>query len=138
MVQYLDTCVFSFFETNPTGTYISEPLTSFERMMLHSIAHYYELNSFSKFSPITLITILKVLENNSRCTFSHIGFIPEDRVEKLTKVTNNLNYFSPPCLCLSRFLEEHLWKNSDSSKATLLITLYGIATTLFKNHMSLQ
>lgn len=48
MIQYLDMCVFSFFEKNPTGTYMSEPLSSYERMMLHCIAHYYELNSFSK------------------------------------------------------------------------------------------
>lgn len=49
MVQYLDTCVLSFFEENPTGTYVSEPLSSYERLMLHSIAHFYELRSSSKY-----------------------------------------------------------------------------------------
>ncbi|XP_065201768.1 R3H domain-containing protein 4-like [Planococcus citri] len=84
MVHYLDSCVFSFFQNDPTGTYISEPLSSYERMMLHGISHYYRLNSTSY---------------NSE---------PQDI--RLTKVTNNHVDFNPPCTCLSQYLEEGLQK----------------------------
>lgn len=90
MVQYLDTCIYSFFENNPTGTYVSEPLSSFERFMLHSIAHYYDLNSSS--------------------------YNVHNRSLRFTKITNNYEYFNPPCLCLSRYLEERLSKNCSVSK----------------------
>ncbi|XKL65165.1 hypothetical protein PGB90_005251 [Kerria lacca] len=83
MIQYLDMCVFSFFEKNPTGTYMSEPLSSYERMMLHCIAHYYELNSFS-------------------CNINNYN----NYKLRFTKITNNFNYFNPPHLCLSQYLEQ--------------------------------
>lgn len=84
MVHYLDSCVFSFFQNDPSGTYISEPLSSYERMMLHGIAHYYSLNS--------------------------ISYNAEPQDIRLTKVTNNSLHFNPPCTCLSQYLEEKLHK----------------------------
>ena len=48
-----------------------------------------------------------------------VGFDAEG-IERLTKVTNSSNYFKPPCLCLSQYLEDHLWKNLNSGKLNFL------------------
>lgn len=49
MLQYLEQEVVSFFSAMPTQTYISPALSSFERLLLHSVSDYHQLMSLSKF-----------------------------------------------------------------------------------------
>lgn len=119
LVEYLDTCLFSFFEENPCGTYVSEPLSSFSRLILHSIAHYYELNSLSEYI---------VSETVTHQFFGYIiiflfsGYNAKPRGDRFTKVTNSLDYFNPPSLSLSQYLEK---LHSNFCKSVLNFTSVG-------------
>ncbi|XP_075218413.1 uncharacterized protein LOC142323107 isoform X2 [Lycorma delicatula] len=47
MVEYLENTIIEHFEASPQDTFISPPLSGFERLMVHGIAAYYALDSES-------------------------------------------------------------------------------------------
>lgn len=51
MVQYLEGELVTFFSAMPRDIYVSPELSSFERMLLHSLSDYHSLTSLSKDSP---------------------------------------------------------------------------------------
>jgi len=48
MVQYLEGELVQFFVSMPRDIYVSPELSSFERMLLHSLSDYHDLESLSK------------------------------------------------------------------------------------------
>lgn len=49
MLHYLEQELISFFSAEPTKTYISPALSSFERLLLHSLSDYHHLASLSEY-----------------------------------------------------------------------------------------
>jgi len=47
-IDHLETEVVRYFSLVPKGIYISAPLPSYNRMLLHSIVRYYSLDAMSK------------------------------------------------------------------------------------------
>lgn len=43
-----------FFKNSPDGVYVKDPSNSFERLLLHAIAQFHNLNSISKFGGLVL------------------------------------------------------------------------------------
>lgn len=50
------------------------------------------------------------------CDFA--GFNAENCSCRLTKVTNSFNYFDPPHLCLSKYVEQLAAQDNNSSKTS--------------------
>ncbi|KAK6638183.1 hypothetical protein RUM44_008611 [Polyplax serrata] len=79
MLHYLEQELISFFSAEPTKIYISPALSSFERLLLHSISNYHRLASLS--------------------------FLSEPEKVKLVRVKNPRNEFPFPSLLLMQYLE---------------------------------
>lgn len=55
----------SFFCETPDGVYIKEPANSFERLLLHAVAQYHNLNSISMFELDVRLSYIVMID--SRC-----------------------------------------------------------------------
>ena len=52
MLEGLDREICDFFETDPDAVYISQSMSSYERLLAHACSMYYQLRSQSKYSSL--------------------------------------------------------------------------------------